>query len=50
VKKRAKQDEVVLITKNGIRHDGRKKEDLREIKFEIGVLDRADGSALIYWG
>ncbi|NHK31245.1 MAG: exosome complex exonuclease Rrp41 [Asgard group archaeon] len=46
----AKNDEVVLITKNGIRHDGRKKEDLREIKFDIGVLDRADGSAIIYWG
>jgi exosome complex component RRP41 len=46
----AKNDEVVLITKNGIRHDGRKKDDLREIKFDIGVLDRADGSAIIYWG
>lgn len=40
----------VLISKNGIRHDGRKREDLREIKFEVGVLDRADGSALITWG
>ncbi len=46
----AKNEEVVLITKNGVRHDGRKKEDLRDIKFDIGVLDRADGSAVIYWG
>jgi exosome complex component RRP41 len=44
------ENDIVLITKNGIRHDGRKKDDLREIKFEIGVLDRADGSAIIYWG
>jgi exosome complex component RRP41 len=50
VKKMAKKDEVVLITKSGVRHDGRKKDDLREIKFDIGVLDRADGSAIIYWG
>ncbi|NHJ46734.1 MAG: exosome complex exonuclease Rrp41 [Asgard group archaeon] len=44
------KEDVVLITKDGIRHDGRKREDLRDIKFEIGVLDRADGSAIIYWG
>ena len=45
----AEKDEV-LITKDGIRHDGRKKGDLREFSFKIGVLDRADGSALIEWG
>jgi len=44
------KEEIVLITKDGIRHDGRKKEDLREITFEVGVLDRANGSALITWG
>lgn len=44
------KEETVLITKDGIRHDGRKKDDLREISFEVGVLDRADGSALITWG
>ena len=49
VKKMAKE-EVVLITKDGIRHDGRKKDDLRKIEFAVGVLDRADGSALITWG
>ena len=46
----AKKEETVLITKDGIRHDGRKKDDLRNISFEVGVLDRADGSALITWG
>ncbi|NHJ03629.1 MAG: exosome complex exonuclease Rrp41 [Candidatus Heimdallarchaeota archaeon] len=45
-----KKDDVVLITKDGIRHDGRKKDDLRNITFEVGVLDRADGSCLITWG
>jgi len=44
------KEKTVLITKDGIRHDGRKKTDLREIKFEVGILDRADGSAIIYWG
>lgn len=44
------KEKTVLITKDGIRHDGRKKEDIRDIKFEVGVLDRADGSCLITWG
>lgn len=44
------KEKTVLITKDGIRHDGRKKEDIREITFEVGVLDRADGSCLINWG
>jgi len=46
----AEKEKTVLITKDGIRHDGRKKSDLRNIEFKIGVLDRADGSALIEWG
>lgn len=45
-----KKDETVLISKDGIRHDGRTKTDLRNIEFEVGILDRADGSALIKWG
>jgi len=45
-----KKDDVVLITKDGIRHDGRKRDDLRNISFDVGVLDRADGSCLITWG
>ncbi|MBD3192455.1 MAG: exosome complex exonuclease Rrp41 [Candidatus Heimdallarchaeota archaeon] len=44
------EDELATITKDGIRHDGRKKDELREISFKVGVLDRADGSALINWG
>jgi len=46
----AEKEKTVLITKDGIRHDGRKKDDIRNIEFKIGVLDRADGSALIEWG
>ncbi|MHA1211741.1 MAG: exosome complex exonuclease Rrp41 [Candidatus Heimdallarchaeota archaeon] len=46
----AKDSEVVLITKDGIRHDGRKVEDIRDVSFKVGLLDRADGSALIQWG
>jgi exosome complex component RRP41 len=44
------KEKTALITKDGIRHDGRKKGDLRNIHFEVGVLDRADGSCLIKWG
>ncbi|MHA1244569.1 MAG: exosome complex exonuclease Rrp41 [Candidatus Heimdallarchaeota archaeon] len=46
----AEKEKTVLITKDGTRHDGRKKGDIRNIEFKIGVLDRADGSALIEWG
>ncbi|MHA1501615.1 MAG: exosome complex exonuclease Rrp41, partial [Candidatus Heimdallarchaeota archaeon] len=46
----AEKEKTVLITKDGTRHDGRKKGDIRKIEFKIGVLDRADGSALIEWG
>ncbi len=44
------KEKTILMTKDGIRHDGRKKDDIREIKFEVGVLDRANGSALVTWG
>ena len=40
----------VLIDDNGIRLDGRKFDELRPIKLEVGVLDRPDGSALIEMG
>ncbi len=39
-----------LFDKNGLRLDGRSPEDLRPIKIETDVLDRADGSAFIEWG
>ncbi len=39
-----------LIDENGIRADGRKFDELRPIKIEVGVLNRADGSGYIEWG
>lgn len=39
-----------LINDEGIRLDGRRFDELRPIKFEIGTLDKADGSAYIEWG
>ncbi|MEM2107682.1 MAG: exosome complex exonuclease Rrp41 [Candidatus Bathyarchaeia archaeon] len=39
-----------LIDKKGLRLDGRKPEELRPIKIEVGVLSNADGSAYIEHG
>jgi len=39
-----------LINKEGVRTDGRKFDELRPIRIEIGTLERADGSAYIEWG
>jgi exosome complex component RRP41 len=39
-----------LIDKKGLRVDGRKPEDLRSIKIEVGILSNADGSAYIEQG
>lgn len=39
-----------LIDKKGIRLDGRKADDLRQIKIEVGILSNADGSAYIEQG
>lgn len=39
-----------LIDKKGLRVDGRKQEELRPIKIEVGVLSNADGSAYIEQG
>jgi exosome complex component RRP41 len=39
-----------LIDKKGIRSDGRKADELRPIKLEVGVLSHADGSAYIEHG
>lgn len=36
--------------KNGKRLDGRKVDELRPIKIEVGVLSRADGSCYLEWG
>lgn len=39
-----------LIDENGIRLDGRKLDELRPIKIEIGIIKNADGSAYIEFG
>ena len=45
-----KQEQVRLIDKNGLRVDGRRLEELRPIKMEVGILDKANGSAYIEHG
>ncbi len=42
--------DIKLIDENGLRLDGRKFDELREITIEAGVLQRADGSAYLTWG
>jgi len=41
---------IRLIDDNGLRVDGRRLDELRPIKMEVGVLDKADGSAYIEQG
>jgi exosome complex component RRP41 len=41
---------IELIDKKGLRTDGRKKDEIRPIHIEAGVLHRADGSAYLEWG
>src|SRR5438046_4653445 len=38
------------MDKNGIRTDGRRWDELRPLKIEVGILKNADGSAQIEWG
>lgn len=42
--------DIKLIDKNGLRLDGRSATELRPLKIETNVLNRADGSAFIEWG
>ena len=44
------KSQVKLIDENGLRVDGRKSDELREIKLEVGILANADGSAFIQQG
>ncbi|MHA1784273.1 MAG: exosome complex exonuclease Rrp41 [Candidatus Helarchaeota archaeon] len=44
------QDPKKYLIKDGIRTDGRKFDDLREIKMQVGVLPNPNGSALIEFG
>ncbi len=46
----AMDSDIKLIDENGLRLDGRKFDELREIHIEAGVLKRADGSAYLTWG
>ena len=41
---------IKLIDENGLRVDGRKPNELRPIKMEVGILSNADGSAYIEQG
>ena len=40
----------VKLFENGRRLDGRKPDELRKIKIEVGVLHRAEGSCYLEWG
>jgi len=44
------QNTVRLINDNGLRVDGRRLDELRPIKIEVGILDKADGSAYVEHG
>lgn len=44
------KSQVKLINENGLRIDGRKPDELRPIRMEVGVLRKADGSALVEFG
>ncbi len=46
----AKKQEKIEYVKNGKRLDGRKVDELRPLKMEVGVLPNADGSAYLEWG
>jgi len=39
-----------LVDENGVRLDGRRLDELRPIRIEAGVLNRADGSCYLEWG
>ncbi len=41
---------VKLLDENGLRVDGRRWDELRTVKLEVGILDKADGSAYIEHG
>ncbi len=43
-------NDIKLLDENGKRVDGRRPEEMRPIKIEAGVLNKADGSAYVEWG
>jgi len=44
------ESRMKLIDENGLRVDGRRLDELRPIRMEVGLLDKADGSAYIEQG
>ena len=45
-----KDKTITLLNKKGLRLDGRKLDELRSIKLEVGILPNADGSAYVEHG
>ena len=45
-----KRDIVLLDEKTGLRHDGRRPEQMRPVKMAIGVIPKAQGSAIVEMG
>lgn len=45
-----KTDILLFDEEKGVRHDGRRPEDMRPVRMEVGVLDNAQGSALVEFG
>ncbi len=45
-----KEEKTEYVNKQGKRLDGRKIDELRKIKIDVGVIPRADGSAYLEWG
>ena len=45
-----KVEGLKLISEEGLRHDGRRPDELRPVKMSVGVLSNADGSALVEFG
>ncbi|MCD6300461.1 MAG: exosome complex exonuclease Rrp41 [Staphylothermus sp.] len=43
-------EKPILIREDGLRHDGRKPDELRPIKMDVGILKNADGSAYVEYG
>jgi len=44
------KDVPVLLSPEGLRIDGRRLDELRSIKMQVGSLHNADGSAFVEWG
>ncbi len=45
-----KEEKIEYVNKKGLRLDGRKPEELRELKITASVLPNADGSCYLEWG